>query len=176
VMFRKRSLGFPLAVAMIGIGLSLTACGYEHYASGSSASAGHIPSVVITHDHPRLGRILVDNVGYTLYFSDQEKDGGIYCTKSCLRLWTPVAIPENAPVRAEIDGLGTLDRSDNGQDQLTYQGKPLYTFTLDTGVGDIKGHQAEEQFDGMRFVWHAVVLGEVPGGGEPVNGDGGFGL
>lgn len=175
-MSREKCLGFLRAAAMIGIGLLLTACGYEGLATSSSASAGHVPDVATVRDHPRLGKILTDAVGGTLYFADQEADGTIRCTKSCLKLWNPVAMPENAPARAEIDGLGTVNRSDNGQDQLTYHGKPLYTFIMDSGAGDIKGHQIEERFDGTRFIWHAVLLDETPpGGGEPAD-DGGFGL
>jgi len=154
---------------MIGIGLLLTACGYEDFASSSSASTGHVPAVVTLHDHPRFGKILTDAVGTTVYFSEQETDGTTRCTKACLKLWTPVAIPMDAPARAKIDGIGTVKRSDNGQNQVTYRGKPLYTFMFDSGAGDTKGLDASDDFNGMHFAWHLVVIDDSAG-------QGGFGL
>jgi|SRR5215470_2588908 len=164
------NVGIRRVAALVGAGLLLTACGYEGYASSANASTGHVPSVVVVRDHPHLGKILTDSVGATVYVTDQEADGVTHCTQDCLKLWTPIIIPKNAPARAKVDGLGTVNRSDNGLNQVTYKGKPLYTFTLDSRAGDTAGLDARSDFDGTHFVWHPVVLDETP------NGQGGFGL
>jgi predicted lipoprotein with Yx(FWY)xxD motif len=169
-MHYHKGLGLRRAVAMIGVGLTLTACGYEDFASNSNAITGHVPAVVTVHDHPQFGKILTDSVGYTVYFAEQETDGTTRCTHACLKLWTPLAIPHDAPARAKIDGLGTVNRADNGQNQLTYQGKPLYTSMLDSGAGETKGLTASGEFDGTHFKWHVIVIDETP------SGHGGFGL
>lgn len=164
-------LGLRRAVAMIGVGLLLTACDYEDFASSSSStSTGHVPTVVTLHDHPKFGKILADSVGSTVYFTEQEADGTTRCTQDCLKVWTPVVIPIDAPAVAKIDGLGTVKRSDNGQNQVAYQGKPLYTFILDSGAGDTKGLAAGGDFNGTNYAWHVVVLDDTS------TGQGGFGL
>jgi len=172
-MHYHTGLGLQRAAATIGVGLLiaacsyLAACGYDDFTN--TANTGHVPTVVTLHDHPKYGKILTDSVGTTVYFSEQEADGTTRCTQACLKVWTPVAIPMDAPARAKIDGLGTVKRADNGQNQVTYQGKPLYTYTLDSGAGDTKGLTANGDFDGMHFVWHVVVLDET-------TNQGGFGL
>jgi predicted lipoprotein with Yx(FWY)xxD motif len=175
---RKR-LAFLRPAVLVGAAILLAACSYDEPASsdspGDAAASG-----VATRDHPQLGKILTDSQGDTLYFADQEADGQIHCLSGCLKLWTPMEMKEGAPAPAGIADLGVIQRSDNGQKQLTYQGKPVYTFTLDSGAGDTKGHNAEDDFDGTHFVWHAVVLGGAQppgdGGGQPTTtDDGGYG-
>jgi predicted lipoprotein with Yx(FWY)xxD motif len=56
-----------------------------------------------------------------------------------------------------VTGLGTMKRSDTGADQLTFQGKPLYTFKLDTGSGQAKGNNVSDAFSGASFSWHAAT-------------------
>jgi predicted lipoprotein with Yx(FWY)xxD motif len=48
--------------------------------------------------------------------------------------------------------LGTVRRP-NGKTQVTYRGRPLYTFTEDTEPGEVNG-------EGFRDVgvWHAAVV------------------
>jgi predicted lipoprotein with Yx(FWY)xxD motif len=169
-MYFQMSLGIRRVAALIGAGMLLTACGYGGYASSVSTSTGHVPTVVVTRDNPHMGKILTDSVGATVYFTDQEADGITRCTQSCLKLWTPMIIPKDAPAHAAVENLGTVNRSDNGQNQVTYKGQPLYTFTLDSGAGDTSGLRAPSDFDGTHFVWHPVVLDETP------TGQGGFGL
>jgi predicted lipoprotein with Yx(FWY)xxD motif len=169
-MHYHTGLGLRRAVALTGAGLLLMSCGHEGAVS-SNTSTGHIPRAVITHDHPQLGTILTDSVGGTVYFTDQEADGTTRCTKDCLKLWTPLTLPRTASAPAGIDGVGTVNRSDNGQNQLTYEGRPLYTFILDSGTGDMKGLDADGEFNGTHFVWHPVVLDETHPGHQ-----GGFGL
>jgi predicted lipoprotein with Yx(FWY)xxD motif len=159
------------AAALVAGGV-LVACGAT--AEGGGGGGGVATSsdrvAVRAVDHPDLGRILVDADGRTLYFADQEADGTLRCLDECLEFWFPAESPAEEPVAPGVDALGVLQRSDNGANQLTYDGKPLYTFQLDKAAGDANGHDVEDDFAGTHFVWHAVTVdGEAP----PQQDDGG---
>ena len=79
--------------------------------------------------------ILVNNAGMTVYTFDADTDSG--------KNWPAVPAPaELAPPYASIT-------RDDGNKQLTYKGKPLYTFKKDAKAGDRNG-------DGFKNVWHIV--------------------
>jgi predicted lipoprotein with Yx(FWY)xxD motif len=133
---------------------TLTACG----GGGAQEAAGNPPAAsgaVSVQDVEGLGQTLVDPAGKTLYFADQEADGAIKCTASCLSFWFPVEGTDSTA--KSMDGLAVVKRSDNGMSQLTFEGKPLYTFKLDTGAGQSKGNNLTDEFAGTTFVWHAAT-------------------
>jgi Secreted repeat of unknown function len=45
---------------------------------------------------------------------------------------------------------------------VIYQGKPLYTFTLDNSAGHAGGNGVTDSFAGMTFTWHAATVGTAP--------------
>lgn len=130
---------------------ALTACGGSAQEAAGPPPAG----AVSVKDVDGVGQTLVDAAGKTLYFADQEADGAIKCTESCLAFWFPVEGSESTA--KSIDGLAVVKRSDNGLSQLTFEGKPLYTFKLDTGPGQNKGNNLTDEFDGTTFVWRAAT-------------------
>jgi predicted lipoprotein with Yx(FWY)xxD motif len=147
------------ATAAIG---TLAACG-----SGEAQEATNPPAAsgaVSVKD-----QTLVDSAGKTLYFADQEADGTIKCTESCLAFWFPVEGTESTA--KSMEGLAVVKRSDNGMSQLTFQGKPLYTFKLDTGPGQNKGNNLTDEFDGTTFVWRAATTAAAPTQAPPSSGD-----
>jgi predicted lipoprotein with Yx(FWY)xxD motif len=116
-------------------------------ASGSSGAARTVKT------GQALGKtVLVNRAGRTLYSLSAETRGRFICTGSCLSLWHPLlAHRGQKPTGAK--SLGTIRRS-TGQTQVTYRGKPLYTFAEDHKPGDAKG----EGFKDVG-VWHAAVVG-----------------
>jgi predicted lipoprotein with Yx(FWY)xxD motif len=56
--------------------------------------------------------------------------------------------------------LGTVDRPD-GATQVTYEGKPLYTFVEDTRPGQVTGNGFHDQFGGQQFTWEVASVGAV---------------
>jgi predicted lipoprotein with Yx(FWY)xxD motif len=118
--------------------------------SSASGSTGAAKTVKTGH---ALGKtVLVNRAGMTLYSLSAETKGRFICTGSCVSLWHPlVARSGQKPTGAR--SLGTIHRP-NGQTQVTYHGKPLYTFSGDKKPGDAKG----EGFKDVG-VWHAATAG-----------------
>jgi predicted lipoprotein with Yx(FWY)xxD motif len=152
----------------------LAACGSA--GTGTTAGPGHQAAAshgmaVSARKLPGIGAVLVDRSGKTAYSSQQESDGKILCTGSCLSFWFPVSVAPGTPLRGSsgVTGvLGTIHRSDGGLTQLTYNGKPLYTFRLDQAPGQAHGNNFTDHFGSASFTWHAVTAGETPAGpGRP---------
>jgi hypothetical protein len=74
--------------------------------------------------------------------------------------------------RGVAGALGTIHRP-GGLTQLTFNGKPLYTFRLDLAPGQAHGNNFTDHFGGTSFTWHAVTTNGSPAGtGQPGNGGG----
>lgn len=126
--------------------------------SGQPAAA-HGPALS-ARTLPGVGMVLVDRSGKTVYSPRQEAQGKIMCTRSCLGFWFPVTVGAGARPQAGpgMRGtLGTIHRSDDGLTQLTYNGRPLYTFRLDQGPGQLHGNNFSDQFGGTSFTWQVVA-------------------
>jgi predicted lipoprotein with Yx(FWY)xxD motif len=100
----------------------------------------------------RLGRILVDSKGITLYDFVTDKHGVSGCYGACAALWPPL-ITKGKPhaglgLRASL--LGTTKRKD-GKLEVTYNGHPLYYFVTDRKPGQTTG-QGVNQFGGPWWV------------------------
>jgi predicted lipoprotein with Yx(FWY)xxD motif len=155
------------AVGAMAAVVALAGCGGGNDASGTGAAAGSAGSTgaVAVKNVDGVGMALVDSAGKTLYFADQEAGGSIMCTGACLSFWFPA--PATGATSGAVAGLSTVHRPDNGQDQLTFQGKPLYTFKLDTGPGQDAGQNAKDSFGGTNFTWHAAATTTAVAPGQP---------
>lgn len=89
----------------------------------------------------------------TLYSLSAEKKGKFICTKrsGCLGIWHPLLLPHGAKLVGPVK-LGTVRRPDGGV-QVTFHGRPLYTFAQDMKPGQVKG-------DGLKDVgtWHPATV------------------
>jgi predicted lipoprotein with Yx(FWY)xxD motif len=91
--------------------------------------------------------VLVTDVnGMTIYYHDKDEPKKSRCNEGCSQYWLPV---RPAPATYTGPSFGVITRKD-GTQQVTFQGKPLYTFFNDKKPGDKKG-------DGKQGVWHALV-------------------
>jgi predicted lipoprotein with Yx(FWY)xxD motif len=100
-------------------------------------------------------RILTTTKGRTLYSLSAETDGRFICTGSCLATWRPLLLPEGAKPKGPAK-LGTTERPD-GRSQVTFKGRPLYTFAGDTKAGDVNGEGIEDV-----GTWHAAAIAKLP--------------
>jgi predicted lipoprotein with Yx(FWY)xxD motif len=141
--------------ALAALALAAGACGDD--SEQPAAAAGGKPPTVSVDQVDGIGAVLVDQTGAALYTPDEEADGKIRCTADCLSFWTPVAAT-GAPTGADdVTGkLATIERPD-GSKQVTYDGKPLYSFTEDKEPGTVTGDGFKDSFDGQSFTWHAVT-------------------
>ena len=156
-------------VAAVG---TLAACGSDNTAQTSSGGAA-AGAAVSVQNVSGVGQTLVDSSGKTLYFADQEAGGMIKCTGNCLSFWMPAT--GTAADAKSVTGVGVMKRSDTSADQLTFQGKPLYTFKLDTGAGKAQGNNVTDSFSGMSFTWHAATTTAAAPSQAPSSSSGGGG-
>jgi predicted lipoprotein with Yx(FWY)xxD motif len=113
----------------------------------------------ITTSQSKLGTILVDSSGFTVYLFAKDTGTSSTCYGACAGIWPPV-LTTGAPVAgsgADASLLGTTKRTD-GKLQVTYAGHPLYYYTGDSKAGQTNG-QGQDQFGGK---WYAVT----PNGSE----------
>src|SRR6266702_7165446 len=104
----------------------------------------------------RVGQILVDAKGITLYDFVADKGTTSVCYGACAALWPPLITKgkpiAGAGVRASL--LGTTKRKD-GKLEVTYNGHPLYYFVTDRKPGQTTG-QGVDQFGGPWWVLSAA--------------------
>lgn len=165
----------PLAIAL-GAAMLLAACGSgTTQQGGAGGDTSSITVSVHAKDHPQLGKILVDASGKTLYFADQDSADKLRCVDDCLGFWSPVTTSDGAAPTVPGVSLDVVHRPDNGKDQVTLGGKPLYTFKLDKASGDANGNNVEDDFGNTHFVWHAATVGDKGTPTPTPSGDGGYG-
>ena len=70
--------------------------------------------------------------------------------------------------------VGFVRRPD-GKRQVTWNGKPLYTFVEDGGPGKVSGNGASDHFDGKSFTWHVATIGKAAPAPTTTQTGGGYG-
>ena len=130
--------------------------------SNASAPAGGGAATIAVANNSKLGKILVDSKGMTVYYFEKDKQNGnaSTCSGACASIWGPVTT-SGAPKGqkgASASKLGTIKRSD-GTMQVTYNGWPLYTYAGDNKPGDANGNDLS-QFGAQ---WYALT----PAGVKP---------
>lgn len=158
-----------LVAAGIGL-LALSGC--------DGGSAEDAATTVSVRSVAGTGDVLVNTDGRALYTTDQETGGKVVCTSAdCLAVWIPLTVADsNKPTGPDelSDKLATVDRPD-GKRQVTYEGKPIYTFALDRDPGVVNGNGVSDTFAGTKFTWHAVTTSGTAPTSAPTSGDDGYG-
>jgi predicted lipoprotein with Yx(FWY)xxD motif len=93
----------------------------------------------------KVGKIIVDADGRSLYLFEKDKDGKPACYGKCADAWSPY-LTEGAPeagTGATADLVGTAQRTD-GKTQVAYAGHPLYYYEDDKKAGDVTGNDKNE--------------------------------
>jgi predicted lipoprotein with Yx(FWY)xxD motif len=104
----------------------------------------------------KLGSILVDSRGITLYDFPPDKAGKSTCYGACAALWPPLLTKgkPHAGLGVKAPLLGTTKRKD-GKVEVTYNGHPLYYFVSDRKPGQTTG-QGLNQFGAPWWVLSAA--------------------
>jgi predicted lipoprotein with Yx(FWY)xxD motif len=123
-----------MLTALVGLVGFLTASSLAGTGSTSMTNAS------VSLHKTKLGLILVNSKGHTLYLFRKDRNGRSACSGSCARFWPPLLSrgkPTAGPgVKRSL--LGTMRRS-NGSLQVTYNKHPLYAYSLDKQAAQTKG-------------------------------------
>ncbi len=144
-MVKRWAAGAGLAAVAV---IALAACGSSsppahHTNTGAPAANSSSPAstsgVAIRTAHTKVGTVLVNAAGRTLYWFAKDTSTKSNCTGSCATYWPPVIGNVTSASGVSMSKFGTITRS-NGQAQVTYLGHPLYTYAGDSAAGQVNGN------------------------------------
>jgi predicted lipoprotein with Yx(FWY)xxD motif len=138
----RRLTASVLAAPMTVLALGVAACG------GGSGSTGAVGppttasgrSATVGVESTRLGAVLANTHGRTIYLFKRDSGTTSTCTGACARFWPPVRAGGGVSAGKGLTAsqLGTARRPSGGP-QISYAGHPLYTYTGDHKPGDTNG-------------------------------------
>jgi predicted lipoprotein with Yx(FWY)xxD motif len=154
----KKTFAALTALALIAA-LAIAGCGggsdssssssgpYGETSSETTKAASNEPSsaatatIVSATTVPKVGKVIVDSKGFTLYDFHKDKGTQSSCYGACAQAWPPLTTEGKPQVGegAMASKLGTTKRKD-GTVQVTYAGHPLYTFVEDRKPGEANGN------------------------------------
>ena len=140
---------FKAATVLVAAAAFLVTAG----AATASPQASSSRSATVKVAHTKLGRILVNSSGRTLYLFKKDKGPKSTCYGQCAEFWPPLKAggKPKAGSGVRASKIGTTKRRD-GTRQVTYNGHPLYLFAQDTKRGDTNG----EGIKAFGARWYAV--------------------
>ncbi|TMR11565.1 hypothetical protein ETD86_35325 [Nonomuraea turkmeniaca] len=112
---------------------------------GGTGLADQVPSAPVAIGDTKIGKILVDGEGRTLYLFERDTEGKSTCYGGCAENWPPY-LTDGEPTAEEgtkADLLSTTNRKD-GSEQVVYGKWPLYYYHEDKKPGDTFGHDIDE--------------------------------
>ncbi len=107
------------------------------------------PPVVGVYQNSQLGQVLVDESNMTLYVFKNDAPGKSNCNGNCASLWPPLVYSAGDNLSGVSGTLAYITRSD-GTSQVTFNGMPLYRYSLDTAPGEALGN-------GYNNLWLAAM-------------------
>ena len=146
-----------VVAALVVVALAVAACGGTSsgaYGGGGGSTASHTSgkgSVALAST--KLGKILVDGNGRTLYLFEADKGMASRCDGACASAWPPLTSSGKPTAGAGVVAsmLGTAKRPD-GTTGVTYDGHPLYTYSGDSAPGQTAG----EGITDFGAAWYAL--------------------
>jgi predicted lipoprotein with Yx(FWY)xxD motif len=157
---------FVTTALLAALAVVLAACGGgDDEGSGTAATAAPTTAAAqeangttVAVASSKLGDILVDADGRTLYAFTKDKGDQSACSGECATSWPALTGTATAGTGVEAALLSTSTQA-SGDSQVTYDGRPLYYFAGDAKPGDTNGQ-------GVGNVWFAVTAA-----GELVKGE-----
>jgi predicted lipoprotein with Yx(FWY)xxD motif len=141
--------GVAVSIAAVVV---LAGCGSSSSTSSSSTTEGSAPSpassgsgAIDVADNPKLGQVLVDSHGHTVYMFEKDESDESYCNGSCAKVWPPVTTQGKPTAGSGVSAskLTTLKR-DDGTTQVVFDGHPLYTYVKDEDTEDAYGNGVDQ--------------------------------
>jgi predicted lipoprotein with Yx(FWY)xxD motif len=133
--------------------------------TNTSSAAG--PPAVQTANNAKLGTILVDSQGRTLY-TLTNNGAAVACSGACAAVWPPSLLPAGQKTVSTGPGVSNVTAvNGSGGTQVAYKGLPLYRFSGDATAGAANG----DGINSFGGIWHVVkVSGGSSGTGAPGGG------
>jgi predicted lipoprotein with Yx(FWY)xxD motif len=134
--------------------------------------AAQAKAAVVSSAKTKLGRILVDSRGRTLYLFEKDRNGKSACSGQCAAFWPPLITSGKPRVSkgAKASLIGMTRRAD-GRMQVTYNQHPLYTFAKDKKAGQTNG----EGLNAFGAKWYVVSPAGRKISNDTSSGGGGYG-
>ncbi|GGK99951.1 hypothetical protein [Deinococcus radiotolerans] len=111
----------------------------------------HAANLTVRSD-AKLGPVLQDSRGMTLYLYTKDEPGKSNCYDQCAAAWPPLLAADLPKLPAGVTGKLSLVARKDGQKQVAYNGWPLYYWVKDTKPGETTGQNVGK-------VWYAVNPG-----------------
>jgi len=126
---------------------------------GPASSSAPASTATVKAAKSKVGTILVDGQGRTLYLFEKDKGGKSACSGECAAVWPPLITSGKPTAGAGVNAswLSTTQRPD-GKTQVTYHNWPLYYYAGDSKAGDMTG----QDINGFGAKWY--VVGAATGG------------
>jgi len=149
-LLRSRLSALAATAAAVVVGLTACSSGADDGYGGTSAApvdpvaaTPQVGTILSANSTAKLGTVVVDGQGYTLYRFDKDsaKPPTSNCAGECAQQWPPVLATPGTPLTVEgveQEAVGTINRSD-GTIQLTLGGWPVYRFSGDPQPGATSG-------------------------------------
>lgn len=142
-------------IACLAVGFAVAACN-----AGTATTLTTPPTtddaLTLTLQHSPAGPILATGAGFTLYDFGPDTTNHSTCVNAgCVFQWPPLEVsgPISVGPGVRRSLVGTLRRPD-GTVQVSYAGRPLYTYVLDSTAGWVTG-QGIDQDGGPWWVLNA---------------------
>jgi predicted lipoprotein with Yx(FWY)xxD motif len=145
---------------LLVLAVVVAACGSSSRDSTSTTGGSAAKAIVSSAQKAKVGDVIVDAQGRTLYRFTAEAQGRPVCTGACVGTWLPATVASATGLPAHV---ATVKR-DDGALQLTYEGHPLYRYAGDSSPADANG-------EGIGGQWYVIKAGGASstsgGGGTP---------
>jgi predicted lipoprotein with Yx(FWY)xxD motif len=138
----SRRVGARVALGVMTLAFTIVVAAPVAGASPVAPQSRHeIKFPVRSKEIAGLGTVLTTPAGYTLYvYTGDTQDNSTVASQPFAPAWPAVTLPAGRVLTAGrgIVGLGDYPLS-SGQEQITWNGLPLYTFIKDTSPGVASG-------------------------------------
>jgi predicted lipoprotein with Yx(FWY)xxD motif len=148
-------MGVRTSVTPFRIGLAAAFVAALVVAGGSSAApstARHLTkaATVQTRKIKKLGTVLVNGKGFTLYIFVPDHHSKVTCKKACAAVWPPLKVKKGQKPTAG----GAARKKLLGVDGrvVTYNHWPLYTYVTDKRPGQATGQGVKDSFG----LWYVI--------------------
>lgn len=95
------------------------------------------------------GQYVADDDGRAVYMLEADSSSQSNCNDDCAQEWPPVVADSGKPTAEdpaiEESKISTIQR-DDGKEQVTYNGHPLYYYAKDQGPGQATGQEKQDRW------------------------------